>query len=763
MTSINEPSKFVTPFAESGLKNPIPATANNTTGKAGFDKGFPERTMLPKASGGIPPSGMDFNGILYDITSAIRYMQAGGKPTYDAAFAAAIGGYPSGAVLLGDDGTSVFQNAVAGNETDPNSGGAGWTRPDLQVMELYRRSYAEAGYNVVGTFQAGFTYVNANDVGIDLATGKGFTGPVGPVAAGTDPASSGFVDRSGDITVSVGTYAQLRSYAGTASKIYCLGRANVFDKAFGYFYINSADTATVDDDATVLVDALGRRWERQFTGNADVRWWGAVEMVESSAAFNNAAKYSARTRRAIWVDGEYHLNSPIIAGSAGENKAISFVGPTAGNMPSGGFAAKLRFHGCDGFRVVQKNVLTLDNILLDGDRGATIPSDYGPYLLGLTKSAIRSNEDTANVNCIVYVHDCRFEKWNLALDFSRGAWSSEFFGNSISYCYQAGNHFRPNNTKFRHNSVSYCTRGFLLTEQNAGEFVGNELNAGKTSEWLLKLSKPAVCDVSSNYVEYWEGTPVVGPDVNYGKGFIPFIVEMDRFTAGLAQVDNNKIDAPTAYCGILYVQAPGQENNNFNSFIQMPRGNAIVAANNKFVVAAATGASDLNMCNWIAADGIYMDKLNGSANRAVCVGAGTITKMVKAWPTRADITTGAGASAPLAGTADVVFDTTGGALHPTSGVQNPSGTRRKVKLTISVHAETDATAANTAFTVSKFNAIIKTFNLTVPANSKVDQTFVFYQDASSTVSDFSVKLNGGGFNHPTTMTAEIIRETFISS
>lgn len=65
------------------------------------------------------------------------------------------------------------------------------------AIEALRRSYAEAGYNVVGTFQGGFTIVNANDVGIDLATGKGYTGPAGPVAAGTDPTSGGFVDRSG--------------------------------------------------------------------------------------------------------------------------------------------------------------------------------------------------------------------------------------------------------------------------------------------------------------------------------------------------------------------------------------------------------------------------------------------------------------------------------------------------------------------------------------------------------------------------------------
>ena len=71
-----------------------------------------------------------------------------------------------------------------------------------QAFEALRRSYAEARYNVVGTFRGGFTIVNANDVGIDETTGKGFTGPVGPVAAGTNPASGGFVDVSEELLLS---------------------------------------------------------------------------------------------------------------------------------------------------------------------------------------------------------------------------------------------------------------------------------------------------------------------------------------------------------------------------------------------------------------------------------------------------------------------------------------------------------------------------------------------------------------------------------
>lgn len=265
--SVSEPGKIITPWAESGLKNAIPAAANPATGRAGFDQGFSAINMTAKEAGGIPPFGQDFNGIFYEVTNILRYMQAGGKPTYDAAFAAAIGGYPSGAVLIGDDGVSVFQNAVAGNETDPNSGGAGWTRPDLQVMELYRRSYAEAGYNVVGTFQAGFTYVNANDVGIDLTTGKGYTGPAGPVAAGTDPASSGFVDRSGSV-FSVATVNTL------GEGIYGVGaKVTILDRAYAIFEVVSGGVP----DGYILLDAgNGNTAVYVNSGIINVEHFGAV-------------------------------------------------------------------------------------------------------------------------------------------------------------------------------------------------------------------------------------------------------------------------------------------------------------------------------------------------------------------------------------------------------------------------------------------------------------------------------------------------------
>lgn len=91
--------------------------------------------------------------------------------------------------------TQKFTKAIVGSALYYWTG-TEWKTNYPAGLESLRRSYVEAGYNVVGTFQAGFTYVNPNDVGIDEVTGKGFTGPAGPVDAGTDPTGGGFVDRS---------------------------------------------------------------------------------------------------------------------------------------------------------------------------------------------------------------------------------------------------------------------------------------------------------------------------------------------------------------------------------------------------------------------------------------------------------------------------------------------------------------------------------------------------------------------------------------
>lgn len=111
------------PFASQGDKNAIPVTPSTGTGQsnyASYQKGFPPVTMTPLVAGGLPPQGMDMNGILFALSSSVGFMQSGGLPTFDANFASTIGGYPLGAVLQSNDGASAYVSTIANNTTDFN-------------------------------------------------------------------------------------------------------------------------------------------------------------------------------------------------------------------------------------------------------------------------------------------------------------------------------------------------------------------------------------------------------------------------------------------------------------------------------------------------------------------------------------------------------------------------------------------------------------------------------------------------------------------
>ncbi|ELC8053262.1 phage tail protein [Shigella dysenteriae] len=130
MKASDKPRQLAVPFASTGDKNRIPDKATQQTresGNAAYDSGFPPVTMTAVSAGGIPPHGKDFNGLMYDITAAIRFAQAGGLYTYNAGFAGAIGGYAKGAILAGVATTAVWLNTADDNLTDPEgSDSAGW-------------------------------------------------------------------------------------------------------------------------------------------------------------------------------------------------------------------------------------------------------------------------------------------------------------------------------------------------------------------------------------------------------------------------------------------------------------------------------------------------------------------------------------------------------------------------------------------------------------------------------------------------------------
>lgn len=128
MQSSDIPARIQLPFAGAGGRTTIPVPPTGTNA-ASFSDGFPPTTRQPLGSGGVPPNGLDMNGILYITSAWDRWQGAGGSVIWDSAFSAAIGGYPLGCVIQKASRVGWWQSTVENNATNPDLGGAGWVDP----------------------------------------------------------------------------------------------------------------------------------------------------------------------------------------------------------------------------------------------------------------------------------------------------------------------------------------------------------------------------------------------------------------------------------------------------------------------------------------------------------------------------------------------------------------------------------------------------------------------------------------------------------
>ena len=122
--SITTPVLIPVPFCNSGNKATIPVntpTSPDEANYASYEAGFPPITMIPTEANGIPPRGVDFNGILYALSTNIQNWNAGVQMKFNSDFCTAIGGYPLGAVLQSNDGKTAYVSAIENNTGDFNS------------------------------------------------------------------------------------------------------------------------------------------------------------------------------------------------------------------------------------------------------------------------------------------------------------------------------------------------------------------------------------------------------------------------------------------------------------------------------------------------------------------------------------------------------------------------------------------------------------------------------------------------------------------
>jgi hypothetical protein len=125
------PTKIPLPWAASaggGYINfiPTPSQIGIVNGRASFTDGFVPLNFVPVAAGGVPPFGGDFNGLNFQVTGGLQWLQAGGLALYDPTFSSAIGGYPAGSVLLSALYNNLWVSLVDNNTSNPDTGGANW-------------------------------------------------------------------------------------------------------------------------------------------------------------------------------------------------------------------------------------------------------------------------------------------------------------------------------------------------------------------------------------------------------------------------------------------------------------------------------------------------------------------------------------------------------------------------------------------------------------------------------------------------------------
>jgi hypothetical protein len=143
--------------------------------RASFDTGFPAINFQPITAGGQPPSGKDFNGVLYMLSQYALSMQGGQAIVqYDAATAAAIGGYPVNALLAKESGFGYWLSIVDANMTDPDGGGsAGWSSltPDpVKDLQLALATGTYNNYDPVG-FDGSVGFLDISPAGSVIITG----------------------------------------------------------------------------------------------------------------------------------------------------------------------------------------------------------------------------------------------------------------------------------------------------------------------------------------------------------------------------------------------------------------------------------------------------------------------------------------------------------------------------------------------------------------------------------------------------------------
>lgn len=150
----------------------------------------------------------------------------------------------------------------------------------------------------------------------------------------------------------------------------------------GLFRLDTTDTTSADNGGTIIVDAAGNRWKRQFTGPLNVRWFGA----RGDGTTNDTAAVQAT------IDAVVAIGSGVVYFPRGTYDCATLTWKTGvWGLGDGGFLVstiRLR-NGTNADLILGQNAVALWPGSTDGGL-----SNYG--FTGLTLNGNRTNNTTGN-------------------------------------------------------------------------------------------------------------------------------------------------------------------------------------------------------------------------------------------------------------------------------------------------------------------------------------------------------------------------------
>lgn len=306
MNRSEAPAKQSKPFAINGQREPILPTTPSGDNTASYEQGFPPITMILKSAGGLPPKGQDMNQILYELSALARWASAGALNSYDSAFATAIGGYPKGSVLIGDDGNTIYINKTDSNSTNPNSSGAGWV--DLYTylgLDFIGYNPANGESSLINGNKNLRLYVNNNNesgvISIDFGVVWGFDGG-GNLTKGTVPVArlSGLSQSTGNNAAAVMSQKAVTDALPSISQSTGTSTTSVMSQKATTDAIDAAKTTVsqVTGSSTTMVMSQNATTNAIYTASSVGISQAWVDMTSSRTAGIN---YTNATGRPIVV------------------------------------------------------------------------------------------------------------------------------------------------------------------------------------------------------------------------------------------------------------------------------------------------------------------------------------------------------------------------------------------------------------------------------------------------------------------------------